>query len=101
MCAPRQEIRDDAMTIIMPSCPEIWGPSQICTTHWQEGRNKNFVTAVSIETRHGANPPFLKIEGSRQPPRVHGYGHGPADARESQLGALRARVGLTRQPDTS
>jgi hypothetical protein len=37
------------MTSIMPSYPEIWGRWQICTTDWQEGRNKNFVTAVATE----------------------------------------------------
>ena len=87
------------MTIIMPSCPEIWGPSQICTTHWQEGRNKNFVTAVSIEPRHGANPPFLKIEGSRPPPRGHGYGHGLGDDRGGDLGERRDRGGLVADRD--
>ena len=34
------------MMNIMPSRPEIWGPAQICTTNWQEGRDKKFVTAA-------------------------------------------------------
>jgi hypothetical protein len=39
--APRQEIRDDVMTNIMPSDREIWGPAQICNTNRQEGGIKS------------------------------------------------------------